>query len=111
MAFIALGVSGGIGAYKAVELTRLLQKRGHRVQVVMTRAARRFVGPLTFEAITREPVVTCQFAPGQNADIEHSAPASSITARVVGPASANFIGRFASGLAAGFPAWLLLRCR
>jgi phosphopantothenoylcysteine decarboxylase/phosphopantothenate--cysteine ligase len=50
MAFVGLGVSGGIGAYKAVEVARLLQKRGHRVQAVMTRSARRFVGPLTFEA-------------------------------------------------------------
>ena len=53
MAFVGLGVTGGIGAYKAVEVARLLQKRGHDVQAVMTRTARRFVGPLTFEAITR----------------------------------------------------------
>ncbi|MFO7301277.1 MAG: bifunctional phosphopantothenoylcysteine decarboxylase/phosphopantothenate--cysteine ligase CoaBC [Acidobacteriota bacterium] len=111
MAFIALGVSGGIGAYKAVELTRLLQKRGHRVQVVMTRAARRFVGPLTFEAITREPVVTSQFAPGQNADIEHIALASSIDALVVAPATANIIGRFAAGLADDFLTSLYLATR
>ncbi len=58
MAFVGLGVTGGIGAYKSVEVARLLQKRGHRVQAVMTRNARRFVGPLTFEAITREPVIT-----------------------------------------------------
>ena len=58
MAFIWLGVSGGIGAYKAVEVARLLQKQGHRVQAVMTRNARRFVGPLTFEAITRYIVST-----------------------------------------------------
>ena len=58
MAFVGLGVTGGIGAYKSVEVVRLLQKRGHRVQAVMTRNARRFIGPLTFEAITREPVIT-----------------------------------------------------
>ena len=52
MSLVCLGVSGGIGAYKAVEVARLLQKRGHEVQAVMTRSARKFVGPLTFEAIT-----------------------------------------------------------
>ena len=58
---IALGVTGGIGAYKAVEVCRGLQKRGHDVVAVMTRAATRFVGPLTFEAITRRPVLTSQW--------------------------------------------------
>src|SRR5690606_38311500 len=67
---IGLGVSGGIGAYKAVEVARLLQKRGYRVQAILTRNARKFVGPLTFEAITRRPVITSQFATGLNADIE-----------------------------------------
>ena len=57
MARITLGVSGGIGAYKAVEVVRGLQKAGHDVTVVMTRSARRFVGELTFEAITRRRVV------------------------------------------------------
>src|SRR5436190_589740 len=59
---IALGVTGGIGAYKAVEVARGLQKRGHDVVAVMTRAATRFVGPVTFEAITRRHVITDQFA-------------------------------------------------
>ena len=58
MALIALGVTGGIGAYKAVEVRRGLQKRGHDVVAVMTRSATRFVGPVTFEAITRRPVIT-----------------------------------------------------
>jgi phosphopantothenoylcysteine decarboxylase/phosphopantothenate--cysteine ligase len=102
MALIGLGVTGGIGAYKAVELTRLLQKRGHRVRVVMTRSARRFVGPLTFEAITRAPVITGQFAPGLNASIEHIALASDIDALVVAPATANVIGKFAGGIADDF---------
>jgi len=98
MALVGLGVTGGIGAYKAVELARLLQKRGHEVQAVMTRAARRFVGPLTFEAITRKPVVTSQFAPGLNADIEHIALASAIDLLLVAPATANIIGKFANGI-------------
>ena len=74
MALIGLGVSGGIGAYKAVEVARLLQKGGHRVQAVMTRTARRFVGPLTFEAITRERVITSQFEPGMNASCATTSP-------------------------------------
>ena len=68
MSLVCLGVSGGIGAYKAVEVARLLQKRGHDVQAVMTRSARKFVGPLTFEAITRKPVITSQWRPGMNID-------------------------------------------
>ena len=108
MAFVGLGVSGGIGAYKAVEVARLLQKRGHRVQAVMTRTARRFVGPLTFEAITRERVITTQFAPGMNADIEHIALASSMDLLVVAPATANIIGKFANGIADDFLSALYL---
>jgi len=102
MAFVGLGVSGGIGAYKAVEVARLLQKRGHRVQAILTRNARRFVGPLTFEAITRERVITTQFAPGVNADIEHIALASSLDLLLVAPATANVIAKFAHGLADDF---------
>ena len=111
MAFVGLGVTGGIGAYKAVELTRLVQKQGHRVQVVMTRTARRFVGPLTFEAITREPVITTQFAPGMNATIEHIALASSMDLLVVAPATANIIGKFAHGIADDFLSALYLATR
>ena len=76
MAMIAIGVCGGIGAYKSVEIVRGLQKAGHDVVAVMTRSARRFVGELTFEAITRHRVLTSQFEPGANADIEHISLAS-----------------------------------
>ena len=108
MAFVGLGVSGGIGAYKAVEVARLLQQRGHRVQAVLTRNARRFVGPLTFEAITRERVITSQFAPGMNADIEHIALASDLDLLLVAPATANIIGKFANGIADDFLSSLYL---
>jgi phosphopantothenoylcysteine decarboxylase / phosphopantothenate---cysteine ligase len=111
MAFVGLGVSGGIGAYKAVEVARLLQKRGYRVQAVMTRSARRFVGPLTFEAVTREPVITTQFAPGMNADIEHIALASTMNLLVVAPATANILGKFANGIADDFLSALYLATR
>ena len=111
MAFVGLGVSGGIGAYKAVEVARLLQKRGHRVQAVMTRTARRFVGPVTFEAITRERVITSQFASGMNADIEHIALASTLDLLLVAPATANVIGKFANGIADDFLSALYLATR
>ena len=102
MAFIALGVTGGIGAYKAVEIARGLQKNGHDVVAIMTRSAEKFVGPLTFEAITRHEVITDQWKPGANADIEHIAIASNIDLLLVAPATANTIGKFANGLADDF---------
>src|SRR6186997_2072023 len=108
MAVIALGIGGGIGAYKAVEVARGLQKNGHDVIAVMTRNARRFVGPLTFEAITRHKVLTDQFAPGANSDIEHISIASSIDLLLVAPATANVIGKFANGIADDFLSSLYL---
>ena len=100
--FVALGVTGGVGAYKAVEVVRGLQKRGHDVAVIMTAAATQFVGPLTFEAITRRRVITNQFEPGANADIEHIALASSIDLLLIAPATANIIAKLANGLADDF---------
>jgi phosphopantothenoylcysteine decarboxylase/phosphopantothenate--cysteine ligase len=95
-------VTGGIGAYKAVEVCRGLQKRGHDVVAVMTRAATRFVGPMTFEAITRRSVITSQWKPGANADIEHIAIADDIALLLVAPCTANVIGKFANGIADDF---------
>ena len=111
MALIALGVSGGIGAYKAIEVARGLQKRGHDVAAVMTRSARRFVGEVTFEAITRRRVITNQFAPGANADIEHISLATDIALLLVAPATANVIGKFANGIADDFLTSLYLATR
>ena len=111
MALIALGVTGGIGAYKAVEVVRGLQKGGHDVTAIMTRSARHFVGALTFEAITRRPVITSQYAPGANADIEHIALASDIKLLLVAPATANMIGKFAHGIADDFLSSLYLATR
>lgn len=108
MARITVGVSGGIGAYKAVEVVRGLQKQGHDVTVVMTRSARRFVGELTFEAITKRRVITTQWAPGLNADIEHIALATASDLLLVVPATANTIGKFAHGLADDFLSSLFL---
>jgi phosphopantothenoylcysteine decarboxylase/phosphopantothenate--cysteine ligase len=111
MALVGLGVSGGIGAYKAIEVARGLQKRGHDVAAIMTRSARRFVGELTFEAITRRRVITSQWAPGANADIEHISLASDISLLLVAPATANIIGKFANGIADDFLSALYLATR
>ncbi len=111
MSLIALGVTGGIGAYKAVEVARDLQKRGHDVAAIMTWSARRFVGEVTFEAITRRRVITDQFARGANADIEHISLATDIALLLVAPATANIIGKFANGIADDFLTSLYLATR
>jgi phosphopantothenoylcysteine decarboxylase/phosphopantothenate--cysteine ligase len=108
MALIALGVTGGIGAYKAVEVCRGLQKAGHDVVAVMTRSATRFVGAVTFEAITRRPVITSQWKGGMNAEIEHIAIADAIDLLLVAPCTANVIGKFANGIADDFLSSLYL---
>lgn len=108
MALVALGVSGGIGAYKAVEVARGLQRRGHDVAAVMTANAQRFVGPLTFEAITGRRVATDQFAPGVNAGIDHVALASTIDLLLAAPATADVVGKFANGIADDFLSSLYL---
>jgi phosphopantothenoylcysteine decarboxylase/phosphopantothenate--cysteine ligase len=111
MSLIALGVTGGIGAYKAIEVVRRLQDRGHEVTAVMTRGARKFVQPLTFEAITRRPVITDQFAPGLNANIEHISLATDIDLLIIAPATANIIGKLANGIADDFLTSLYLATR
>jgi phosphopantothenoylcysteine decarboxylase/phosphopantothenate--cysteine ligase len=111
---IALGVTGGIAAYKSPEILRLLQDRGIRVQVVMTRAAQEFVKPLTFAALSGEKVITGMFSPGEeheaNIDsaIEHIAVAQSIDALVVAPATADILAHFAQGIATDFLTTLYL---
>src|SRR5262245_48156699 len=108
MAVVALGVTGGISAYKAVEVARGLQKQGHEVVAIMTRGARRFVAPLTFEAITRHEVIVDQWKPGANADIEHISLATAADLLLVAPATANIIGKFAGGIADDFLSSLYL---
>ena len=108
---IALGVTGGVGAYKAVEVARGLQQRGHEVVAIMTTAATKFVGPLTFEAITGRRVITGQFESGANADIEHISLASSIDLLLIAPATANILGKMANGLADDFLSTLYVATR
>jgi phosphopantothenoylcysteine decarboxylase/phosphopantothenate--cysteine ligase len=112
---IALGVSGGVAAYKAAEIVRLLQDGGIRVQVVMTRAAQEFIRPLTFAALSGEKVITDMFGSESGAGpanvesaIEHIAVAQSIDALVVVPATADVLARFAQGIANDFLSTLYL---
>ncbi|MGA7632213.1 MAG: bifunctional phosphopantothenoylcysteine decarboxylase/phosphopantothenate--cysteine ligase CoaBC [Terriglobales bacterium] len=111
---IALGVSGGIAAYKAAEIVRLLQDRGIRVQVVMTVAAQEFVRPLTFAALSGEKVITDMFgsasgdAPNVESAIEHIAIAQAIDALVIVPATADVLARCAQGIANDFLSTLYL---
>jgi len=110
---IALGISGGIAAYKSAEIVRLLQDRGIRVQVVMTRAAQEFVRPLTFAALSGEKVITEMFgADGSQANvesaIEHIAVAQAIDALLVAPATADVLAKFAQGVANDFLSTLYL---
>ncbi|HEV2018588.1 MAG TPA: bifunctional phosphopantothenoylcysteine decarboxylase/phosphopantothenate--cysteine ligase CoaBC [Gemmatimonadaceae bacterium] len=92
-----LGVTGGIASYKSVWLARLLTQAGAEVDVVMTRGAREFVGPITFEAVTGRPVHTEIFGPGHALD--HIRLACEAKIIVVAPATADFVGRAAHGLA------------
>ena len=110
---IALGVSGGIAAYKAAEIVRLLQDRGIRVQVVMTAAAQEFVRPLTFAALSGEKVITGMFGSAESqanleSAIEHIAVAQAIDALLVAPATADVLARFAQGIASDFLSTLYL---
>jgi len=96
---VVLGVTGCIGAYKACEVLRELQRRGAEVRVVMTAAATRFVAPMTFEALSRHPVFHDQWAPGANGDIRHISLADEADLLLVAPATANILGKFARGIA------------
>src|ERR687897_1942588 len=111
MARILLGVSGGIAAYKALELARLATKAGHGVRVLMTPAATRFVGAASFEGITGAPVLSDEFErdpmrgafPGEPAPdhdpIGHLEVVANADAYIVAPASANTIAKLAAGIA------------
>jgi phosphopantothenoylcysteine decarboxylase/phosphopantothenate--cysteine ligase len=111
---IALGVTGGVAAYKAAELVRRLQQETIDVQVVMTRAAQEFVTPLTFAALTDQKVITDMFSAAGSAPanvesaIEHIAVAQRIDLLLVAPATADILGKFAHGIAEDFLTTLYL---
>jgi phosphopantothenoylcysteine decarboxylase / phosphopantothenate---cysteine ligase len=99
---IVLGVTGGIAAYKAAEFVRLLAKAEANVHVVMTRNAREFVTPLTFQTLSGNPVTTETFALLEEAKIGHIALADLAEVIVILPATANIIGKIANGIADDF---------
>ena len=103
---IVLGVSGGIAAYKAAELVRLLTDRGHQVQVVMTDSAQRFVGPLTFASLSGRKVITNLFGETdsevKDSSIEHIDVAQRSDLLLVAPATADILAKFAHGIADDF---------
>ncbi|HYB24031.1 MAG TPA: bifunctional phosphopantothenoylcysteine decarboxylase/phosphopantothenate--cysteine ligase CoaBC [Solirubrobacteraceae bacterium] len=111
MSRILLGVSGGIAAYKALELVRLATAGGHAVRVVQTPTSRRFVGPASFEALTGAPVLVSEFerdpahgafpdqAPPEHAPLSHLALVEGADVYLIAPASANTIAKLAAGLA------------
>jgi phosphopantothenoylcysteine decarboxylase / phosphopantothenate---cysteine ligase len=99
---VLLGVTGCIGAYKAAEILRGLQRRGVQIRVVMTRHATEFVRPLTFEALSGQPVIVEMFDRPNYATIEHIAVAREADLLLVAPATANIIAKFAHGVADDF---------
>lgn len=96
---IVLGVTGGVAAYKAVEIARQLRQQNHRVRVVMTEAAKQFVTPLLFQAVTGEPVSEDLFDPQAEAAMGHIQLAKWADQLLVAPATAHFIAKLAHGLA------------
>jgi phosphopantothenoylcysteine decarboxylase/phosphopantothenate--cysteine ligase len=96
---IVVGVAGGIAAYKAAELVRLFDKAGAHVEVAMTARAQKFVGPMTFQALTRRPVFTDLFSLTEEATIGHIQLADRADLVVIAPATANSIARLAAGMA------------
>ena len=108
---ILLGVTGSIAVYKAVELLRELMKREAEVQVVMTEAATRFVAPLSFETLSRQPVLLDMFTLAYGSQIGHIAATARADLFVIAPATANTIAKLAHGLADDFLANIYLASR
>ena len=99
---VGLGVAGGIAAYKAIEVLRLLQKQNCDVSVAMTKHATEFVQPLTFGALTEKYVLTDDYAPGNPDPIAHINFSQNIDLLLIVPATANIIAKFANGIADDF---------
>jgi len=108
---ILLGVTGSIAAYKAVELVRLFVRNGDEVKVVMTPAATKFVTPLTFQTLSRNPVYVEEFAPVADWKPEHISLADWADLALVAPATANTIAKLRYGLADNLLTSLLLATR
>jgi phosphopantothenoylcysteine decarboxylase/phosphopantothenate--cysteine ligase len=107
---IALGVCGGIAAYKAVEVLRGLQKAGHNVRVAMTKRACEFIQPLTFRALSGTHVIVDDYAPDNPDPIAHITFSQTVDLLIVAPATANMIAKFANGVADDFLSSTYLAC-
>ena len=99
---VALGISGGIAAYKAAEVLRGLQKAGCTVRVAMTKRACEFIQPLTFRALSGAHVIVDDYAPDNPDPIAHITFSQTVDLFIIAPATANIIGKFASGIADDF---------
>ncbi len=99
MSCVVLGVTGGIAAYKSAEIASQLKKQGYDVYVIMTKHATEFIAPLTFETLTNHPVVVDMFTRETPWEVEHIALAKRADVFLVAPASANFLGKYANGIA------------
>jgi phosphopantothenoylcysteine decarboxylase/phosphopantothenate--cysteine ligase len=108
---VVLGVSGGIAAYKAAELVRLLSARGAKIRVMMTRNAQEFITPLTFQTLSGNPVATHTFDLTQESQIGHIQLADSADAIVIAPATADVIAKAAAGIADDIVTTVLLAAR
>ncbi len=96
---VLVGVCGGIAAYKTAQVVSRLVQRGAGVTVAMTRSARRFVGPLTFQALSGRPVLTSLWRHSNPSDVEHISVTEMASLFIIAPATANFIAKSAAGLA------------
>src|ERR1700752_4353628 len=107
---VALGVSGGIAAYKAIEVLRGLQRARCNVRVAMTKRACEFVQPLTFRALSGSHVIVDDYAPDNPDPIAHITFSQTIDLMVVAPATANLLAKFATGIADDFVTSTYLAC-
>ena len=108
---ILVGVTGGIAAYKAADVVSRLKKLGANVKVIMTESASEFVAPLTFQTLSKNPVVTDMFAPVKEWRVEHIALADEADLALVVPATANIIGKLSSGIADDMLSTTLMACK
>ncbi len=108
MKTIALGITGSIAAYKAAELTSQLVKLGYDIHVVMTEGAVSFISPLTFQTLSKNPVVTSLFSANSPSEVEHVALSDRCSLLLIAPATANIISKIACGIADDFLTTLAL---
>ena len=108
---IILGITGGIACYKVASLVGLLKKKGANINVIMTKNATEFVGPLTFQTLSQNLVVVDMFDPIKTADVRHISLAEKADAIIIAPATANIIGKVANGIADDMLSTVIMACK